>query len=321
MDEIPQTLLEAIRYFSDADICNEWMRDIKWPDGKITCPKCGGDSVSPVKGRPTLQCNSRACKAQTSYKVGTIFEDSPLSLDKWFVAMWSIANCRNGISSHELARALGIRQKSAWFMLHRIRCAMHIGTDHKWDGEVESDETYIGGLAKNMHAKRRAKKITGRGGADKTPVQAMVRRDPEGSEVRTFVVPATDAEAIVGNIMRNVDRETAVYTDGETAATGLAAAFRHETVNHSAWEFVRGRVHTNSVENFFTLLKRAIKGTYVAVSPWHLFRYAHEQGYRFNVKDLSDAARFIRLLRGVVGKRLTYKELAAIGDAGFMGIK
>lgn len=308
MDEIPQTLMDAVLYFADRANSIDFMRSIKWPDGKIKCPKCGGDAVSEVKNRPGLHtCNRAACRKQFSVKVGTIFEDSPLGLDKWFVAIWSLANCKNGCSSHELGRAIGVTQRTAWFMLHRIRKAMESDSFQKFDGEVESDESFIGG-----------------GGADKTPVQAIIHRDLECSEVRTYVVQQTDAETLVGNIMRNVERETAVYTDGETAASGLAPAFRHETVNHTAGEFVRGRVHSNSVENFFTLLKRAIKGTYVAVAPYHLARYCHEQGFRFNLRTLNDAGRFLNALRGVLGvlgKRLTYRELASVGDAGFMGIK
>lgn len=206
INEIPQTLLEAARYFADPDVTTEWVRDIKWPDGEITCPKCGGKSVSAVKGRPTLQCNSRACKAQTSYKVGTIFEDSPIPLDKWFVALWSLVNCRNGISSHELARAIDVQQKTAWFMLHRIRCAMHVATGRKLDGEVESDETYIGGLAKNIYPAKRAKKITGRGGTDKTPVRCMDTEKPKApAGIKRFtaalqVVASVPKEAVDARI-------------------------------------------------------------------------------------------------------------------------
>lgn len=322
MDEIPQTLIEAVRYFADPANSIDFMRAIKWPDGKIICPKCGGDAVAEVKNRPGLHtCNKAACRKQFSVKVGTIFEDSPLGLDKWFVAVWSLANCKNGCSSHELGRALGVTQRTAWFMLHRIRKAMESNDFRKLDGEVESDETFIGGKAKNMSKAKREKKITGRGGADKTPVQAIVRRDEDASEVRTFVVRETDAETLVGNIMRNVERESAVYTDDSSTSAALNARFRHESVSHSAGEYVRGRVHINSAENFFSLLKRAIKGTYVAVSPWHLFRYCQEQGFRFNNRQLNDAGRFLNTLRGVLGKRLTYRELAAVGDAGFMGIK
>lgn len=298
------------------------MREIKWPGGKIVCPKCGNDSCKELPTRPgTIKCNKAACQKQFSFKVGTIFEDSPLGLDKWFVAVWSIANCKNGISSHELGRAIGVTQRTAWFMLHRIRKAMESDDFRKLDGEIEADETYVGGLAKNMHKKTREKKITGRGGTDKTPVQAIIRRDVEGSEVRTFVVGATDTETLVGNILTHVRRDATVYTDENTSMLPLSAVYRHAAVKHSSGEFVKGRAHINSTENFFSLLKRAIKGTYVAVAPWHLARYCHEQGFRFNLRKLGDAGRFLNVLRGVLGKRLTYRELAAVGDAGFMGIK
>lgn len=293
------------------------MRDLKWPDGKIVCPKCGCESVTPVKGRPKLQCNSRACKCQFSYKVWTIFEDSPLGLDKWFVAVWSIANCKNGISSHELGRALGVTQKTAWFMLHRIRLAMETDDFRKMTGKVESDETFVGGRAENMHAKKREKKIKGRGSVNKTAVQGIIER---GGNIRTFVVPTADAENLAGNIIRNVEADTHVYTDSALAYNTLRNRFRHSAVDHAV-EYVRARCHTNSVENFWSLLKRALKGTYVAVAPAHLHRYCHEEAWRFNFRKWNDAYRFFSLLKGVVGKRLTYRELAAIGDCGFMGIQ
>lgn len=319
MDSIPQTLLEAVRYFSKPSHCNDFMREIKWPGGKITCPKCGNESCKELPTRPgTIKCNRSSCQKQFSFKVGTIFEDSPLGLDKWFVAVWSIANCKNGISSHELGRAIGVTQRTAWFMLHRIRKAMESDTFQKLGGEVESDETYVGGKAKNMHSKKRAATILGRGAVNKTPVQLIVQRK---GQARTFVVRQTDAETLRGNILRNVERGTPLYTDESTSYTGLQAAYQHSVVNHSGGEFVREAAHTNTAENFFSLLKRAIKGTYVAVAPWHLFRYCEEQGFRFNGRQLNDARRFLLLLRGVVGKRLTYRQLAAIGDSGFMGIK
>lgn len=319
MDSIPQTLLEAVRYFSNPSHCNDFMREIKWPGGKILCPKCGNDSCKELPTRPgTIKCNRASCQKQFSFKVGTIFEDSPLGLDKWFVAVWSIANCKNGISSHELARAVGVTQRTAWFMLHRIRKAMESDTFQKLDGPVESDETYVGGKAKNMHKRKREAVILGRGAVNKTPVQLIVQRK---GQARTFVVRQTDAETLRGNILRNVERGTPLYTDESTSYTGLQAAYQHSVVNHSVGEFVRESAHTNTAENFFSLLKRAIKGTYVAVAPWHLFRYCEEQGFRFNGRQLNDARRFLLLLRGVVGKRLTYRQLAAVGDAGFMGLK
>lgn len=316
IEEVPQTLLEAVRYFSDLDICNEYMAEVKWPRGKPVCPKCDGDSVSPVKGRPKLQCNK--CRCQFSYKTGTIFEDSPLGLDKWFVAVWFVANCKNGISSHELHRAIGVTQKTAWFMCHRIRKAMESGSFSKLAGEVESDETFIGGAAKNMHAAKRERKIKGRGSVGKQPVQGILER---GGRVRTFVVPNATADILQANILLNVERGSAVYTDKALAYGGLIGAYIHDTVDHGKGEYVRGAAHTNGLENFWSLLNRALKGTYTHVEPFHLHRYTTEEAFRFNERDLNDSLRFLLVLRGVVGRRLTYRRLAAIGDSGFMGIK
>ena len=315
-DCIPKTLLEAVRYFSDLSVCNDYMRRIKWPRGKIVCPKCGNDSCTELATRPKIKCNRASCQKQFSYKVGTIFEDSPLGLDKWFVAVWCIANCKNGISSHELGRALGVTQRTAWFMLHRIRKAMETGDFQKMSGEVETDESYVGGAAANMHKSKREKRITGRGGVDKSAVQCVVQRD---GNARAFVVDA-DPSNIRGNILRHVERDTALYSDAATVVQPLADQYRHSMVNHSAGEYVRDRVSTNLAECFFSLMKRTLKGTYVAVAPFHLFRYANEQAWRFNARDLNDAGRFLRALAGVLGKRLTYRQLAAVGDCGFMGL-
>lgn len=159
--DLPQSLIEAVRYFSDVDRCNTYMRRIKWPGGEVVCPHCGGDRCAEKADGKRLRCKD--CRKDFSYKVGTIFEDSPLGLDKWFVAVWCIAHCNNGISSHELGRALDVTQKTAWFMLHRIREAMRTGTFTKLRGEVESDETFVGGKADNMHKAVRERKIKGRG--------------------------------------------------------------------------------------------------------------------------------------------------------------
>lgn len=322
-DDLPRTLIEAVRYFSDLEVCHAYMKRVKWPDGRITCQKCGSDSVGEISTRPgMLKCRRNACRKQFSHKVGTIFESSPLGLDKWFVAVWCIANAKNGISSHELSRALGITQKSAWFMLHRIREAMRTGTFQKLNGTIEADETFIGGAAANMHAKRRAKVITGRGTAGKQPVQGILKRTDENglSEVRTFVVGNTEAATLQPNVGRNVEFGSPVYTDAASPYYGLARRFVHATIDHSR-EFVRGLVHTNGIENFWSLFKRCIKGTWTHVAPFHLDRYCTEQGWRFNNRETGDGARFERLLAGVVGKRLTYRRLCAIDDAGFMGLE
>ena len=322
-DDLPKTLIEAVRYFSDLEVCHAYMRKVKWPDGKITCPKCGGDSVGEISTRPgMLKCRRNACRKQFSHKVGTIFEDSPLGLDKWFVAVWCIANAKNGISSHELGRALGVTQKTAWFMLHRIREAMKTGTFRKFSGTVEADETFIGGKAEFMHAERRKKVITGRGASGKRPVQGILRRTDESgpSEVRTFVLGNVEGETLRPNVTRNVEPGSRVSTDSASAYGGLARRFVHATVDH-AKEWVREWVHTNGIENFWSLFKRALKGTWTHVAEFHLERYCDEQGWRFNNRDAGDGARFMRLLWTVKGRRLTYRRLCAIDDAGFMGLQ
>lgn len=318
MDEHPETLLDAVRYFSDLSVCFDAMLRVKWPDGKIICPKCDCDRVGAVKSRLLLQCKSKECRKQFSVKVGTIFEDSPLGLDKWFVAVWCIANAKNGISSCELGRALGVTQKTAWFMLHRIRLAMRTWTFRKLVGEVESDETFIGGKSDNMHAGKRAKKILGRGAVGKAIVHGLLER---GGEARTKVVANTDAATLRPIITKNVDPEaTVVFTDAHAAYSNLDWRYVRQFVDH-ATRYVQGRVHINGLENFWSLLKRTLRGTYVAVAPFHLQSYLDEQTFRFNRRHTNDAGRFREVLGSVVGKRISYRVLTASGDAGFMGIK
>lgn len=315
MSTTPASLMEAVKYYSDLDICEDKMAHMKWTDGKPVCPECGGNHVGRIASRRKYQC--KGCRHQFSVKVGTIFEDSPLGLDKWFVAVWCIANAKNGISSHELARALSVTQKSAWFMLHRIREAMKTNSFTKMTGTVESDETFIGGEAKNMHKHVKERKIRGRGAVGKTPVQGILER---GGDVRTFMIPVADAETLKGNVMRNVAKGAELFTDAAQAYTGLAADYIHETVDHIE-SYVRGRVHTNSLENFWSLFKRCIKGTWTHIAPFHVDRYADEQAWRFNHRRTGDGTRFDDLLAGTVGRRLTYRRLCMIDDCGFMGLQ
>jgi transposase-like protein len=300
----PKTLLEAIRYFSDLDVATEFVARLRWPDGPV-CPRCG--LVDPkhyfLKTRRLWKC--RSCKKQFSVKVGTIFEDSPLGLDKWLPAVWLIANCKNGISSYELARHLGIQQKSAWFMLHRIRLAMQTGTFEKLSGEVEVDETYIGGLARNMHKSKRAEKITGTGVSGKVAVMGLLGRH---GEVRTKIVSDTKSRTLKVEVTENVEPGSEVHTDTFQSYQGLDAEFIHNVVDH-AEEYVRGHIHTNGLENFWSLLKRGIKGTYVSVEPYHLFRYLDEQSFRFNERGDEDKDRFAKTLGRIAGRRLTYDAL------------
>lgn len=293
------------------------MLPVKWPDGKPKCPKCNGDKVGIITSRSMLQCKAKDCRKQFSVKVGTIFEDSPLPLQQWFVAVWCIANAKNGISSHELSRALGVTQKTAWFMLHRIRLAMRTKSFGKLKGEVEVDETFIGGKAANMHKKEREKRIKGRGAIGKAIVQGLIQRD---GEARCEVVANTDAQTLQGTVRRNVEFGSTVYSDAAPAYAELCFNYFHKSVDHIT-KYVEGRVHTNGLENFWSLFKRALKGTYVQVAPFHLHRYVDEQTWRFNARKTTDGNRFKRVLAAVIGKRITYRLLTAQDDAGFMGLK
>lgn len=304
-ESLPTNLLEAVQYFSDLDRSTEFVAKMRWPNGPV-CPKCGAMDHSYLTTRRVWKC--KACKKQFSVKVGTIFEDSPLGLDKWLPAVWLIANSKNGISSHELGRALGVTQKSTWFMLHRIRLAMQTGTFQKLDGEVEVDETYIGGLARNMHKRERAQKIggmTGGHGANKTKVLGMIER---GGNVRAEVVPDLGHETVHAVIKRGVKPGASLYTDKWRAYIGLDEYYAHRTVDHAV-AYVDGQVHTNFMENFWSLLKRGLKGTYISVQPYHLFRYLDERMFTFNQRELDDYGRFARVLTAIAGRRLTWAEL------------
>jgi len=316
--DTPNTLLEAARYFADLDRCEEYMAEIRWPDGKPYCPACGADRIGAIATRRLLRCKD--CRRQFSHKIGTIFEDSPLGLDKWFVAVWSIANCKNGISSHELARALGVTQKTAWFMLHRIRKAMETKDFSKFDGPAEADTTYVGGKADNMHAARRAKLIHGRGAVGKTAVHGVLQRTTDAAPSRvTAVVLTGEDNAERAQIARHVARGAEVFTDDARTYDALGETFAHEAVDHSR-EYVRGHVHTNGIENFWSFFKRTLKGTYIHVAPFHLSRYTTEQVFRFNARKDNDGGRFRDALAGVFGRRLTYRLLTGIDGAGFMSL-
>jgi transposase-like protein len=308
MAQEPRTLIEAVRYFADPDVALKHMVELRWPGG-VHCPTCGRTDVRYIATRRLWECKEKHPRKQFSAKVGTIFEDSALPLDKWFVAIWMVANCKNGISSYEMARALGITQKSAWHMNHRIRLAMRLGTIEKMDGECEADESFVGGLAKNMHPRRREKAITGTGGAGKTAVLGILQRSrgENKSRVRAAVVPNVRRVSLHAGIRSTVIEGATVYTDRWRAYRGLAG-YTHLMIDH-AIEYVNGRIHTNGIENFWSLLKRGIKGTYISVEPFHLGRYVDEQVFRFNERTGTDADRFTAALRRVMGKRLTYREL------------
>lgn len=301
----PQTLQEAIIYFSDPDRCLQVVAKARWTDGKATCPRCGHKETSFISTRRVWQCKGKGCKKQFSVKVGTIFEDSPLGLDKWLCAVWLVTNAKNGISSCEISRALGVTQKTAWFMLQRIRLAMRTGSLEKLSGEVEADETYVGGKAKNMHIRRRNKYQRGRGGSGKAIVLGMLERK---GKVVAKVVPNVQRKTLQPEVRQTVQEGSELFTDALHAYTGLDDEYAHQVIDH-AEKYVDGKVHTNSLENFWSLFKRCIHGTYVAVEPFHLERYLDEQTFRFNNFRDDDKERFVRVMRSVGGRRLTYREL------------
>ena len=302
--ETPNTLQEAIIYFSEADRAFQCALDLRFPSGIVSCPRCGSERHAFIKTRRIWQCYG--CKKQFSLKVGTIFEDSPLGLDKWMCAYWLLANSKNGVSSCELARSIGITQKSAWHMLHRIRTTMHDDSITKLSGEVEADETFIGGKARNMHLSKKARRITGTGTKDKTAVMGILER---GGKVKTMVVENRKKAALQSEVKKHVEAGAALYTDALLSYEGLAGQYAHAVVDHAV-EYVNGRIHTNGLENFWSLLKRGINGTYVSIEPFHLFRYLDEQSFRYNNrKNMNDLGRFQIAMSNVFGHRLTYSAL------------
>lgn len=272
-NRLPETLVETIRYFSDPQVCHDFAVNMRWPEG-VECPHCGCDKVGFIATRKKWNC--KGCKKRFSVKVGTIFEDSPLGMDTWIVAMWLIVNAKNGSSSCEVGRVLGITQKSAWFVLHRIRLALRAGSIEKMTG------TFVGGLEKNKHKDKKQHK--GRGGVGKTIVLGVLKRTEAAgkiSQIRVKVIPNTKQETLHSEIKSTVETGDEVFTDAHKGYRGLEDSYRHAFVDH-AIEYVNKRVSTNRVENFWSLLDRMVHGTYIKPEAQHLLRYADEQAFRFN---------------------------------------
>lgn len=310
-DRAPKTLREAIIFFADYENCHKAVIAIRWPDGVVRCPTCGSEHVTYLANQRRWKCYENHPLKQFSLKVGTIFEDSPIGFEKWLPALWLLTNCKNGISSYELGRALGVTQKTAWFMLSRLRLALQSENGGKLSGEVEADETYIGGKARNMHLskKQRLKVKRGRSIAGKVAVMALLERhDKTPSQVRLHVLHSLKRGHVQGIVRENVENGATLHTDAFSSYTGLTADYVHNVIDH-AEAYVDGEVHTNGCENFWSLLKRAIRGTYVSIEPFHLFRYLDEQSFRFNNRVMNDAERFALALKGIINKRLTYTAL------------
>ncbi len=312
----PTTLQEAILYFADFNNCKDYLVARRWPNGVI-CPRCESKNVVFSLKHKRWQCASHHERRQFTLKTGAIFEDSPLGLDKWLTTMWQVVNCKNGVSSYEISRAIKVTQKSAWFMLHRLRDVMQdpqIGG--KLGGEVEVDETFIGGKARNMHKDKRAEKIVGRGPGNKAIVAAVLER---GGKVRAKVIGTRKKGDLQKLVRENVEAGSSVYSDALKSYDGLADDFTHQVVDHAQC-YLNGQVHTNGMENFWSLLKRGINGTYVSVEPFHLFRYVDEQAFRFNNrKDMNDGDRFSLAVSQIVGKRLTFDQLIGKNDEARRG--
>jgi transposase-like protein len=256
MEAEPKSLQDAILYFADADNCLNYLVARRWPGG-VTCPRCGSSDVGFVGSRRIWQCKTRHDHAQFTLKTGTILEDSPIGLDKWLLAMWMLANCKNGISSYEVSRATGVSQKSTWFMLQRIRLAMQGNGAGKLGGEVEVDETFIGGKARNMHKAKRAEKIKSRGPEGKEIVFGMVGR---GGKVIAGHVDTRKKKDLQPLIRERIEAGAAIFSDELKSYDGLASDYQHAVINHAV-EYVNGDVHTNTIENFWSLLKGGLHGT------------------------------------------------------------
>ena len=305
---MPKTLVEAVRYYSDEQVCIDTVAAMRWAEGKPVCPKCNtaeGDRKHYwLKTQKRWKCYS--CRKQFSVKVDSVFEDSPLGLDTWLIAMWMLVNCKNGVSSYEIARETGISQKSAWHLLHRIRLGLQT-TDGKLGGVVEVDESFIGGKARNMHTAKRKAAIQGRGATGKTVVLGMLER---GGKVKTLVVANRLKRTLQNEVRKHIEADSHVMTDELLSYEGLSADYTHNVINH-AERYADGLISTNGMENYWSLVKRALHGTYISVEPFHLFRYLDEQAFRFNNRDgKSNADRFGIALSQIAGKRLQYKELA-----------
>ena len=308
--DTPKTLIEAIQYFSNYENCRQFMIATRWADGIVRCPSCGSENVLYMEKARQYFCRMKHSKPKFSLKVGTIFEDSPIALEKWLPASWLLVNAKNGISSYELARAIGVTQKSAWFMLHRIREAMGDDNKGKIGGSpknpVEIDEAY---LQANPRKQNQIQRKTAHASDRKAIVMGMMARNTR--EVRAMVVPDAKRTTLQNKILDHVGWGAHIYTDQHVSYDGLSATnlFVHKTVNHMV-QHVKGKVHTNGIENFWSLLKRTLKGTYVAVEPYHLDAYVSEQVFRFNnSKGKTDAQRFNKVMSQTANKRLTFAQL------------
>lgn len=300
-----KNIIEVTEYFSSHDNCINYLYDLRFKDG-LYCPHCGAVKVYKFKDGRTYKCGEKECNKKFNVFSKTIFENTKIPLQKWYIAIYILSAHKKGISSLQLARDLGVTQKTAWFINHRVRAMLFNKEPHLLEGSFEIDETYVGGKRGNKHKWQREKTNAG-GTAEKTPVLTMLHRDTK--QVHNFVVVRTDSDTLKPIIFGAINDKSVVITDNYPSYKGLNQVYKHETVNHAAEEYVRGEFHTNTVEGYFSLLKRGIIGIYHYVSPKHLHRYCDEFGYRYNTKKLSDVLRFRETVSRVGNARLKYNEL------------
>jgi hypothetical protein len=303
--EKPESLMDALRFFTP-DAADRYVESIKWPDGPC-CSKCGSVNVGRSADGRVIRCREKGCRRKSRLTADTIMHDTHLRLDQWCLAMWLIANCRNGVSSCEIARHIGCKQQSAWHLLHRVRHVLKEENARQLHGAVEADTTFVGGLLKHISPKRRKEHHQRRGWGAKSVVHAMLER--RTGIVRAEIVESEEPAYIRPIIEKHIQPGSLLSTDASYAYTWAGAAYVHRWVNHGAGEYVKGAATTNRCENFFNCLRRGLKGTYIAARPEHLAAYVDEQVWRFNNRRDSEWERFNRAMHLIVGKRLTYSAL------------
>ena len=301
------TIIELTDMFPSEPAAAAWFESVLWPDGRC-CGHCGSTRTSPVPSRKPMPYWCSDCREYFSVKTGTAMQRSKVPLRKWAIAIYLCLTSLKSVSSMKLRRDIGVSQKTAWFMLHRIREAWALETNGDFAGPVEADETFVGGKAKNMHGWQR-EQLTGRGGVDKTAVAGV--RDRETKQVRAMVVDRVDGPLMRGFVTRHTVEGATVYTDEAAAYNGIA---NHESVKHGVGEYVRGMAHTNGMESFWSMLKRAHTGTFHKLSPKHLNRYVQEFSAKHNIRDSGTLAQMRGTVARLVGRNLLYRDL--ISDNG-----